>query len=209
MSRDPWPRPRSFPLLFVSLLPLGALRSSSPFRRHRRCLSFVQVVALISSLLLNVAHGCDIWKAADCPNPITKAEEDYMREDDYSKAELYKYCDKGKAYVDCMNARLKCCDLRTELRGALAAYDKQLEKQAWKLAPYCAGIGTSNVVKYKCRNATSAANGNNNNNNNNGRATTSTSTRSTRPTMPPCRLEKVSQRTIYIYFFSFALFCMI
>jgi hypothetical protein len=122
-------------------------------------------------------NGCDIWKASDCVGSITGAEEELMKSDDYTKEQLYKYCDKGKAYVDCINSKLKCCDLKPELRGALAAYDKQLERQAWKLGPYCSGLGESNIVKYKCRTTT--------------RATTSAATKSTKPTLAPCQIEKV------------------
>ena len=153
----------------------------------------------MSSFCVPSAQACDIWKASDCIGSTTTAEEELMKSDDYTKEQLYKYCDKGKAYVDCVNAKLKCCDLKPELRGALAAYDKQLEKQAWKLGPCkflafnasaifqsfiltiypvdCAGLGESNVVKYKCRTTT--------------KATTSTSTKSTKSTMPPCQVEKV------------------
>jgi hypothetical protein len=93
------------------------------------------VLVVASSCLISKASACDIWKAADCIGSTTTAEEELMKSDDYTKEQLYKYCDKGKAYVDCINAKLKCCDLKPELRGALAAYDKQLEKQAWKLGP--------------------------------------------------------------------------
>lgn len=122
-------------------------------------------------------NGCDIWKASDCTGSPSVAEEELMKSDDYTKEQLYSYCDKGKAYVDCVNAKLKCCDLKPELRGSLAAYDKQLEKQAWKLGPYCAGLGEANVIKYKCRTTT--------------KATTTTATKSTKSTLAPCQIEKV------------------
>jgi len=77
-----------------------------------------------------------------------------MKSDDYSKQELYDYCNKGKAYVDCVNEKLKCCDLRDDLFKSLKAFDQKLEKYAWKLAPYCSGIGTMNVVRYRCRTTT-------------------------------------------------------
>ena len=132
---------------------------------------------LIASLTFRAIYGCDIWKASDCMGQITQGEEEKMKDDDYDKDQLYKYCDKGKAYVDCVNSKLKCCDLKPELRGSLAAYEKLLEAQAWRLGPYCAGLGESNVVKYKCRTTV--------------RITTSTSTKSSKPTLPPCQVEKV------------------
>jgi hypothetical protein len=100
-----------------------------------------------------------------------------MKDDDYTKEQLYQYCDKGKAYVDCVNAKLKCCDLKSELRGALVAYDKELEKAAWKLGPYCAGLGASNVIKYKCKTTT--------------RRTSTAIAKSTKSTLAPCQIEKV------------------
>lgn len=103
--------------------------------------------------------------------------EEVMKNDDYTKEQLYKYCDKGKAYVDCINEKLKCCDLKPELRGALITYDRELEKAAWKLGPYCAGLGETNVIKYKCKTTT--------------RPTTSTATKLTKSTLAPCNIEKV------------------
>jgi hypothetical protein len=138
---------------------------------------FKYLLVFLLFTFTSTTQGCDIWKASDCMGSITGAEEEFMKSDDYTKEQLYKYCDKGKAYVDCINSKLKCCDLKPELRGALAAYDKQLERQAWKLGPYCAGIGESNVVKYKCRTTT--------------RPTTTTATKSTKPTLAPCQIEKV------------------
>lgn len=152
-------------------------------RPSNQLISTLQLLLLLLLMVhmwpIQLASACDIWKAADCIGSTTTAEEELMKSDDYTKEQLYKYCDKGKAYVDCINAKLKCCDLKPELRGALAAYDKQLEKQAWKLGPYCAGLGESNVVKYKCRTTT--------------KATTSTSTRSTKSTLAPCQVEKAGE----------------
>ena len=150
-------------------------------------LLFNYFIILLLFAFTQTTSGCDIWKASDCVGSITGAEEELMKSDDYTKEQLYKYCDKGKAYVDCINSKLKCCDLKPELRGALAAYDKQLEKQAWKLGPYCSGLGESNIVKYKCRTTT--------------RATTSTATKSTKPTLAPCQIEKVilTINTQYIF----------
>lgn len=143
---------------------------------ERKCATYLMTI-LLFFCSINLSSSCDIWKASDCTGSPSVAEEEIMKSDDYTKEQLYKYCDKGKAYVDCVNAKLKCCDLKPELRGALSAYDKQLEKQAWKLGPYCAGLGESNVIKYKCRTTT--------------KATTSTATKSTKPTMAPCQVEKV------------------
>jgi hypothetical protein len=143
-------------------------------------LVFIVVVLAVSNSVLS----CDIWKASDCQGQITQGEEEKMKDDDYTKEQLYKYCDKGKAYVDCVNSKLKCCDLRPELRGSLAAYEKQLEAQAWKLGPYCAGLGESNVVKYKCRTTV--------------RQTTTTTTRTGKPKLPPCQVDRVMlQITIF------------
>lgn len=103
-----------------------------------------------------------------------------MKNDDYTKEQLYKYCDKGKSYVDCINAKLKCCDLRNELRGALVGYDRELEKSAWKLGPYCAGLGESNVIRYKCKTTT--------------KRTTTTATKATKSTLAPCQIEKVNHK---------------
>ena len=135
------------------------------------------VCLLVVMLTRDLVQACDIWKASDCQGQITTGEEEKMKDDDYTKDQLYKYCDKGKAYVDCVNAKLKCCDLKPELRGSLGAFEKLLEAQAWKLAPYCAGLGESNVVKYKCRTTV--------------RKTTITTTSSRKPTLPPCKVEKV------------------
>jgi hypothetical protein len=135
------------------------------------------MLVFVFLLVMYRVNGCDIWKASDCMGQITQGEEEKMKDDDYTKEELFKYCDKGKAYVDCVNSKLKCCDLKPELRASLAAYEKQLQAQAWRLGPYCAGLGEGTVVKYKCRTTT--------------RITTTTATKSTKPTMPPCQVEKV------------------
>ena len=140
-------------------------------------------LAVIFLFLICTTNACDIWKVHDCQGAPTKAEEELMKSDEYTTEQLYKFCDKGKAYVDCMNAKLKCCDLKMELKAALRGYDKQLEKQAWILGPFCAGLGSNNVINYKCRTTRrlpSIA------------ITTLTPTKSTRPTMPPCRIEKVN-----------------
>jgi hypothetical protein len=138
---------------------------------------FALMLSIAALFLSDTVQGCDIWKASDCQGQITTGEEEKMKDDDYTKDQLYKYCDKGKAYVDCVNSKLKCCDLKPELRGSLAAYEKQLEAQAWKLGPYCAGLGESNVVKYKCRTTV--------------RQTTTTSTKTNKPKLAPCQVDKV------------------
>lgn len=138
---------------------------------------FLFNIILFNALIISL-NACDIWKASECQGQPSKADEELMKSDDYTKEELYSYCDKGKAYVDCVNNKLKCCDLKLELRGSLKAHEKQLEKVAWKLGPYCAGLGASNVIRYKCRTTT--------------RATTTTETKSTKSTLAPCQIEKVT-----------------
>ena len=101
----------------------------------------VYIELFVVCLIVGGAQQCDIWKASDCTGAPTNAEEEIMKSDDYTTEQLYKYCDKGKSYVDCVNAKLKCCDLRTELKASLPAYEKQLQRVAWKLGPYCAGLG--------------------------------------------------------------------
>ena len=148
-------------------------------------------LVLISILLFNYGNGCDIWKTHDCTGAPTNAEEELMKSDDYTTEQLYKYCDKGKTYVDCVNSKLKCCDLRQELKGSLAAYEKQLQRVAWKLGPYCAGLGESNVIKYKCRTTT--------------RSAITTPTKSTKTSLAPCQIEKVYIiENVYLYISMFA-----
>jgi hypothetical protein len=134
---------------------------------------------LISIFLHSISIGsaCDIWRAADCVGGVTKGEEEKMKDGDYTTKELYKYCDKGKAYVDCINDKLKCCDLKPEMRGSLAAYNKLLEKQAWKLGPYCSGLGAANIIQYRCRTTPGPA--------------TTTTFKLTKPTLAPCNIEQV------------------
>lgn len=144
-----------------------------------RASRLVQMAWLLGVVMMTVVQACDPWRASECQGAPTTAEEEIMKNDDYTKEQLYKYCDKGKAYVDCVNAKLKCCDLKPEMRVQLQAQEKNLQKVAWKLGPYCAGLGESNVINYKCRTTT--------------KATTTTSTKSTKPTMPPCPIEKVKQ----------------
>jgi hypothetical protein len=112
--------------------------------------------------------------------------EEFMKSDDYTKEQLYKYCDKGKSYVDCINSKLKCCDLKPELHTSLVSYDRQLEKVAWKLGAYCAGIGENNVVKYKCRTTVTKT------------TTATTTTKLTRPTLPPCPIDRYSTQMLYL-----------
>lgn len=154
---------------------LGAY--SNGVRENRKILAFNSLV-LLFLISVRSANACDPWRVSDCQGAPTTAEEEIMKSDDYTKEQLYKYCDKGKAYVDCVNSKLKCCDLKPELRGSLSAHEKNLQKVAWKLGPYCAGLGESNVINYKCRTTT--------------RATTTTTGKSTKPTMPPCPIEKVN-----------------
>lgn len=46
----------------------------------------------------------------------------------YTREQLFQFCDKGKQYVECVNKRLQCCDLRSEHTGALAAFDVGLQQ---------------------------------------------------------------------------------
>lgn len=144
---------------------------------HSSTVHHILLFVLLANSLTTLTLACNVWSASDCMGAPTVAEEEVMKSDDYTKEQLYKYCDKGKAYVDCINNKLKCCDLKPEMRASLQAQEKNLQKVAWKLGPYCAGLGESNVINYKCRTTT--------------RATTTTSSKSTKPTMPPCPIEKV------------------
>ena len=144
--------------------------------RQNLNMKFMFFTIVFNSLIIKL-NGCDIWKASECQGQPSKVDEELMKSDDYTKEELYAYCDKGKAYVDCVNEKLKCCDLKLELRGSLNAHEKQLTKVAWKLGPYCAGLGATNVIRYKCRTTT--------------RVTTTTETKSTKSTLAPCQIEKV------------------
>ena len=144
---------------------------------HSSTVHLILMLVLLANSITTLTLACNVWSASDCMGAPTVAEEELMKSDDYTKEQLYKYCDKGKAYVDCINNKLKCCDLKPEMRASLQTQEKNLQKVAWKLGPYCAGLGESNVINYKCRTTT--------------RATTTTSSKSTKPTMPPCPIEKV------------------
>ena len=168
-----------------SMLHLNLFTRTQPAARSKYILANLLVIGLC---LVCTTHACDIWKVHDCQGAPTKAEEELMKSDEYSTEQLYKFCDKGKAYVDCMNAKLKCCDLKMELKSALRGYDKQLEKQAWILGPFCSGLGSNNVITYKCRTTRRPPP---------IAITTLTPTKSTRPTMPPCKVEKVRTNVYY------------
>ena len=157
----------------------NVVTTSSKHKQFLNLNSKLLIYTLILYTMIVSTNACDVWKASECQGQPSTAEEELMKSDDYTKEQLYKYCDKGKAYVDCVNSKLKCCDLKLELRGSLQAYDKQLQKVAWKLGPYCAGLGESNVVKYKCRTTT--------------KGTTTTATKSTKSTLPPCQIDKVKK----------------
>ena len=137
------------------------------------------LVIILFMNFITTSQACNIWSTSQCRDRITKDDLELMRSDDYSKQELYDYCDKGKAYVDCINEKLKCCDLRGDLYKALKKFDKKLEKYAWKLAPYCSGLGTTNVAYYHCKTTT--------------RSTTTTTLNPYRkPSLPFCEVKKVS-----------------
>ena len=114
------------------------------------------LLLLTNLLVLSKFHAesCNIWSTSSCIDRISKADLALMKSDEYSKKELYDYCDKGKAYVECVNEKLKCCDMRDDLFKSLKAFDTKLEKYAWQLAPYCSGLGTTNVAYYRCRTTT-------------------------------------------------------
>ena len=134
---------------------------------------------VIMSCLLATTNACNIWSTSECRDRITKADIELMKGDDYTKQELYKYCDKGKEYVDCINDKLKCCDYRPDLTKSLQIFEKKLEEYAWKLAPYCSGLGVTNVAYYKCKTTTS-------------KTTTTTTITKRKSSMPYCQIEKVS-----------------
>ena len=136
-------------------------------------------IFFILNFIVDSTSACNIWSTSSCRDRITKADLELMKSDDYSKDELYNYCDKGKEYVDCVNEKLKCCDLREDLFKSLKAFDKKLEKYAWKLAPYCSGLGTTNIATYRCRTTT--------------RVTTTTTINIYKgPSLPKCEVKKVS-----------------
>jgi len=160
------------------------------FKGNQKLSVLVIVGIVVLSNLVKNSNACNIWSASSCRDRITKADLELMKSDDYSKQELYDYCDKGKAYVDCVNEKLKCCDLRDDLFKSLKAFDTKLEKYAWKLAPYCSGIGTMNVAHYRCRTTT--------------RETTSTIPTTVNPYRKPelaaCEVKKVVILKINLFF---------
>lgn len=140
-------------------------------------------------LLVYLIHSikcCELWIATSgCQGAPSEAEEEKMRNDDYTKEELYKYCDKGKAYVDCLNKKLKCCDLKPEFRASIKTADLELQKAAWKLGPYCAGLGESNVIQYKCKTTKAPPT--------TMSTTNSDSPKITKTTLAPCNIDKASE----------------
>ncbi|CAF0795422.1 unnamed protein product [Didymodactylos carnosus] len=149
-----------------------------PITNIRENLKFFSLIYLFLSL--QCCLGCDIWKTSECPSPPSKDDEEVMKADLYSKEQLYAYCDKGKTYADCVNERLRCCDLRPEYISQLAAADAKLKQNAWRIGKYCSGIGESNAINYKCKTTTPP--------------TTTTTTQSTTTPMPICAVEEAGTR---------------
>lgn len=56
--------------------------------------------------------------------------------------------------------------------------------QGWRLGKYCAGIGASTIIQYKCKTTTVSP------------AKTTTTTASTTTTMAPCVVEEVAIKLI-------------
>ena len=143
---------------------------------------FLVVVGLMQLACLPIHVGaCNITQAKKCKGPITEVDIKFMKTHDYTKEQLYKYCDKGKAYVDCLNSKLKCCDQSYEFTAALVPLHDDLQMHVWRLGPFCAGMNEMNVIRYKCKTTV------------NRRTTTSFTTRFIKKTTwAPCRIEKVS-----------------
>ena len=95
-----------------------------------------------------------------------------------------------------MNKRLHCCDLQSEHSGALTAFEVALEQnvsllspfpdlhecfQGWRLGKYCAGLGASTIIQYKCKTTTSSP------------LKTTTTTSSTTTTIPSCAVDEASK----------------
>lgn len=131
--------------------------------------------------LFNLTNACNIWKASDCPQPPTADDEEIFKFDLYTREQLFKFCDQGKRYVECVNKRLHCCDLRSEHTGALAAFDVGLQQAGWRLGRYCAGLGGNTIIQYKCKTTTLPP------------ARTTTTTSSTTTTIPPCDVEQAGK----------------
>ncbi|CAF0901827.1 unnamed protein product [Adineta steineri] len=131
--------------------------------------------------LLTFVNSCNIWKASDCPQPPTAADEEIMIDDLYTREQLFQFCDKGKKYIECVNKQLQCCDLKSEHAGALAAFEVGLQQAGWRLGRHCAGLGGDSMIYYKCKTTRSPT------------VRTTTTTTSTTSTIPPCEVEEAGK----------------
>lgn len=138
---------------------------------------FYQLFFIILIILISMSYQCDIFKAADCPQGPSKDDEDLMKSQLYTKEQLLAYCDAGKAFANCVNEHLLCCDMRTAYSAALASLDVQLKRNAVRLGRYCAEINETNPIQYRCRTTLLTIPG--------------TRYRSTTTATPVCNLEKV------------------
>ncbi|CAF3003242.1 unnamed protein product [Rotaria sp. Silwood2] len=150
---------------------------------------FKTIEATEQSLMENIttknSDVSDLFKDLNLPQNNSKNArkeiEDYYVEfkyDLYTREQLFKFCDQGKRYVECVNKRLQCCDLKSEHAGALAAFEVGLQQAGWRLGRYCAGLGGSTIIQYKCKTTTLPP------------AKTTTTTSSTTSTIPPCEAGK-------------------
>lgn len=98
-----------------------------------------------------MSRQCDIWKAAECPSGPSKDDENLMKSHRFSEEQLSAYCDAGKAFADCVNEHLLCCDMRTEYTAALNSLDIQLRRNALRLGKYCPDANDTNPIQYRCR----------------------------------------------------------
>ncbi|UJR08491.1 hypothetical protein I4U23_012758 [Adineta vaga] len=110
------------------------------------------------------------------------SHEEIFKYDLYTREQLFKFCDQGKKYIECVNKRLQCCDLKSEHTGALAAYEVGLQQTGWRLGRYCAGLGGNSIIQYKCKTTTLSP------------AKTTTTTRSTTTTIPPCEVQEAGRQ---------------
>ncbi|CAF1156398.1 unnamed protein product [Didymodactylos carnosus] len=136
---------------------------------------------LLFIIIVDYSYSCNIWKASDCPQAPSVEDEENMKSDLYTRDQLFAYCEQGKRYADCINERLHCCDLRSEHTGALAAFEVGLQRNAWRLGKYCAGLGESTIINYKCRTTTQPT------------QRTTTTTGSTTTAMPACEVEEAAK----------------
>ena len=110
---------------------------------------------MISSFILLISISfistCDIWKAAECPSGPSKDDEDLMKSRHYTEEQHSAYCDAGKAFHDCVNEHLLCCDMKHEYNAALTSLDLQLRRNAVRVGRYCPEMNETNPVQYRCR----------------------------------------------------------